>query len=45
MDGFQGIFWYGEGLGGILPEIGVLLGIGLVTALAAWRLFERRMRV
>ncbi|NOT29860.1 MAG: ABC transporter permease [Planctomycetes bacterium] len=45
MDGFQGIFWYGKGLGGILPEIGVLLGIALFTSLAAWRLFERRMRV
>lgn len=45
MDGFQGIFWYEKGLGGILPEIGVLLGIALGTTLAAWRLFERRMRV
>jgi ABC-2 type transport system permease protein len=45
MDGFQGIFWYGKGLGGILPEIGVLCGIALVTAFLAWRLFERRMRV
>lgn len=45
MDGFQGIFWYGKDLGGILPEIGVLFGIALVMSLVAWRLFERRMRV
>lgn len=45
MDGFQGIFWYGKGLGGILPEIGVLFGIALAMSLLAWRLFERRMRV
>lgn len=44
MDGFQGIFWYGQGLGGILPEIGVLLGIALVFSLLAWRLWERRVR-
>lgn len=45
MDGFQGIFWYEKGLGGILPEIGVLCGIAFATALLAWRLFERRLRV
>jgi ABC-type multidrug transport system permease subunit len=45
MDGYQGIFWYGKGLGGILPEIGVLAGIALVTSLLAWRLWERRMRI
>jgi ABC-2 type transport system permease protein len=45
MDGYQGIFWYGKGLTGILPEIGVLCGIALATSLLAWRLWERRMRV
>jgi len=45
MDGFQGIFWYSKGLGGILPELGVLAGIALGTSLFAWRLWERRMRV
>jgi len=44
MDGFQGIFWYGQGLGGILPEIGVLLGVALVLSLLAWRLWERSVR-
>lgn len=45
MDGYQGIFWYGKGVLGILPEIGVLAGIALGTALLAWRMFERRLRV
>jgi len=45
MDGFQGIFWYEKDVLGILPEIGVLAGIALGTALLAWRLFERRLRV
>jgi len=45
MDGFQGIFWYGKDLSGILPEIGVLSGIALATSLLAWRLWERRLRV
>lgn len=45
MDGFQGIFWYGQGVLGILPEIGVLCGIALGTSLLAWRLWDRRMRV
>jgi ABC-2 type transport system permease protein len=45
MDGYQGIFWYGKDLGGILPEIGVLLAVALATSLLAWRLFELRMRV
>ncbi len=45
MDGFQGIFWYGKDLSGILLEIGVLLGIAFATSLLAWRLFERRLRV
>jgi ABC-2 type transport system permease protein len=44
MDGYQGIFWYGKGLTGILPELAVLLGVALVLALIAWRLWERRMR-
>jgi hypothetical protein len=29
----------------VLPEVGVLLAIGVVGAVLAWRLFERRMRV
>lgn len=45
MDGYQGIFWYGKGLGGILPELGVLAGIALASSLLAWKLWERRMRV
>jgi ABC-2 type transport system permease protein len=45
MDGYQGLFWYGKGLLGILPEIGVLAGIALGTSFLAWRLWERRMRV
>jgi linearmycin/streptolysin S transport system permease protein len=45
MDGYQGIFWYEKDVLGILPEIGVLAGIALGTALLAWRLFERRLRV
>jgi ABC-2 type transport system permease protein len=45
MDGYQGIFWYGKGLGGILPELGVLTGIALATSLLSWKLWGRRMRV
>ena len=45
MDGYKGIFWYGKGLTGILPAMGVLAGIGLATSFLAWRLWERRMRV
>jgi ABC-2 type transport system permease protein len=45
MDGYQGLFWYGKDLLGILPQIGVLLGIACGTSLVAWRLWERRMRV
>jgi ABC-2 type transport system permease protein len=45
MDGFQGIFWYGKGLGGILPELGVLAGIALGTSLFAWRLWLGRVSV
>jgi ABC-2 type transport system permease protein len=45
MDGYQDIFWRELGLGAVLPEVGVLLAIGAVGALLAWRLFERRMRV
>ena len=45
MDGFQGIFWYGKGLAGILPELGVLTGIAIVSSVLAWRLWERRLRV
>lgn len=45
MDGYQGLFWYGQGLPAILPEIGVLAGIALGTSFLAWRLWERRMRV
>jgi ABC-2 type transport system permease protein len=45
MDGYQDIFWRELGLGAVLPEVGVLLAIGVVGAVLAWRLFERRMRV
>ena len=40
MDGYQGIFWYGEGLAGVAPEIGVLLAIaagGAALASLGWR--------
>ena len=46
MDGFQGILWYGKGLGGIWLEIAVLVAIAAATGTAAWlgwrRRFERR---
>jgi ABC-2 type transport system permease protein len=45
MDGYQDIFWRELGLAAVLPEVGVLLAIGAVAAVLAWRLFERRMRV
>lgn len=40
MDGYQAIFWYGEGLSGVASEIGVLLAIaagGAALASAGWR--------
>ena len=40
MDGYQGIFWYGEGLAGVATEIGVLLAIaagGAALASLGWR--------
>jgi ABC-2 type transport system permease protein len=45
MDGYQGIFWYGKGLSGILLPVGVLAGVALGLSFLAWRLWERRMRV
>ncbi len=45
MDGYQGIFWYGKGLAGILPSIGILLGIALATSWLASRLWARRWAV
>lgn len=42
MDGYQGLFWFGKGLMDILPEIGVLFGIGAGTAGLALFLWRRR---
>ncbi len=42
MDGFQGIFWYGKDLTGILTEIGVLLAIAVLTSSAAAWVWSRR---
>ena len=42
MDGYQGILWYGKGLGGIWLEIAVLLAIALVTCALAARGWQRR---
>ena len=45
MDGYQAIFWYGQGLGDILPELAVLAGIALATSLVAVGLWNKRVRV
>lgn len=45
MDGYQGLFWYGKDLGGIAPEIGVLLGIAALSSLLALVLWRRRLRI
>jgi len=45
VEGYQKIFWYEQGLGGILPQLGVLLAIALGCALVAWPLWQRRVRV
>ena len=45
MDGYQGIFWYGKGLGGILLEIGVLIGIAVCLSFAAVVTWKRRLRI
>ncbi len=45
MDGYQAIFWFDRGLGGIGLELGVLLGIAAATSAAAWMLWKRRLRV
>ncbi len=45
MDGYQGLFWYGKDLVGILPEIGVLLAIAAVLATAAVLQWKRRFRI
>jgi ABC-2 type transport system permease protein len=45
MDAYQGIFWYGKGLDGILLELGVLSAIGLGAiglASALWRRANRQ---
>jgi ABC-2 type transport system permease protein len=42
MDGYQGILWYGKGLGGIWLEILVLLAIAIVTSWLAARGWTRR---
>lgn len=45
VEGYQKIFWYEQGLGGILPQLGVLLAISVGCALVAWPLWQRRVRV
>ncbi len=45
MDGYQGIFWYGKDLAGILLPMGVLLGIAVVTSSLAALLWRRRLAV
>ena len=45
VEGYQKIFWYEQGLGGVLPQFCVLLAIALGCALVAWPLWNRRMRV
>jgi len=45
MDGYQGLFWYGHGLADLVPEIGVLLGIGAATSALALTLWNRRLRI
>jgi ABC-2 type transport system permease protein len=44
MDGFQDILWRGLGIKSILPEIGVLAGAALITALFSTILFEHRLK-
>lgn len=44
MDAYQGIFWYGKGLDGILVELGVLSAIGLSTIGLASAIWRRRNR-
>ena len=45
VEGYQKIFWYEQGLTGILPQLGVLLAIALGATLIAWPLWQRRVRV
>jgi ABC-2 type transport system permease protein len=45
MDGFQGLFWYGKDLLGIAREIGVLLALGAVLFLLAWRGWKRNFEL
>lgn len=42
MDGFQGIFWYGQGLGGIWLDVLVLLTIAALTSAFTARAWKRR---
>jgi ABC-2 type transport system permease protein len=42
MDGYQGILWYGKGLGGISLEVLVLLAIAALTSWLAARGWKRR---
>ncbi len=41
VDGYQGIFWYGRGIGGIKTELGVLLGMTVLFGVLA-RFLARR---
>lgn len=45
MDGYQGILWYGKGLGGIAVEVLVLFGIALATGWLAWAGWKRRFEI
>ena len=44
MSGFQGLLWYGKSWTdpGLLRDVGVLLGFGVLASLVALRLFRRR---
>lgn len=42
MDGYQGIFWYGKGLGGIAVDVLVLFAIAIATGWFAWSGWKRR---
>ena len=48
MDAYHGVLWYGKGLlatpelGGVLPSIGLMFGVGVVLAAVSFRAYRRR---